>query len=304
MSVVPHSARSAHVLAEAVLDTLRANEAEILTRWTEAQRTALGERSNLLRPDRLTQRASEFFAVFLAASNQDDGDLLNGPAWGPVRRTLEVMSREHAEQGLQPFETAQCVFALKGALGDVLQRHSPGDSAAFRAHFTAATGVLDTLGLYSIEAFTRSREAIILQQARDLLEISCPCIRLWDGILALPIIGVLDSRRSQQIMETLLCTVVETRSRVVILDITGVPTVDTLTAAHLIKSVQAVKLLGARAIITGISGRIAQTLVGLGLDLGGINTKSIMADGVADAFNRLGLRVVSEGNRPAQAQER
>ena len=188
-------------------------------------------------------------------------------------------------------ETATFVFSLKEPLFALLRQKIGKDPDRLAHEIWLATLLLDKLGLYTVEAFQKSREEIIARQQQELLELSTPVVRLWEGILALPLIGTLDSARTQTVMENLLEEIVSTGAEIAVIDITGVPTVDTLVAQHLIKTVAAARLMGADCIISGIRPQIAQTIVHLGLDLGVIS-KATMADAFALALRRLGKAVV------------
>jgi rsbT co-antagonist protein RsbR len=204
---------------------------------------------------------------------------------------LGTISRSRSIQGFTPAETAAFVFSLKPALYERIREELGTDANGQFEELRRADELLDRLGLYTTEVHQKSREAVILRQQQDMLELSTPVVKLWDGILALPMIGTLDSARTQVVMETLLQRIVETGAEVAILDITGVPTVDTLTAQHLIKTVTAARLMGAECIISGIRPQIAQTIVHLGVDLGDVITKANLADAFAMALRRLSLGV-------------
>jgi len=195
-------------------------------------------------------------------------------------------------QGFSWTETAMFVFSLKKALFTEVRRALGSDAEALAEATWQSNVVVDALGMHTIQTFQRSREGIILRQQEELLELSTPVVTLWDGILALPMIGTLDSSRTQVVMESLLQRIVDSGSEVAIIDITGVPTVDTLVAQHLLKTVTAIRLMGADCIISGIRPQIAQTIVHLGIDLRGVTTKASLADALAVAFDRSGLTVV------------
>ena len=204
---------------------------------------------------------------------------------------LEHLSRSRTIQGCSPSETATFIFSLKKPLFTQLRRELSGDVEALADETWATNVLLDNLGLYTVEVFQKAREEIISRQQEEMLELSTPVVKLWDGILGLPMIGTLDSARTQIVMETLLQKIVETGSALAIIDITGVPTVDTLTAQHLLKTVTAARLMGAECIISGIRPQIAQTIVHLGVDLGDIITKATLADALALALEKSGRTV-------------
>ena len=222
----------------------------------------------------------------------DGGGNISSPGWSDLREMLEHISRSRALQGSNPSETASFIFSLKKPLFTYLRREYSGDGQALADEIWSSTELLDNLGLYTIEAFQKTREAIITRQQEEMLELSTPVVKLWDGILGLPMIGTLDSARTQIVMESLLQKIVETGSALAIIDITGVPTVDTLTAQHLLKTVTAARLMGAECIISGIRPQIAQTIVHLGVDLGDVITKASLADALALALEKTGRTVV------------
>jgi rsbT co-antagonist protein RsbR len=225
---------------------------------------------------------------------------VDGRPFAPLRTFLDELSRGRAQQGFSPSETATFVFAIKGPLFTRLRAQAP-DAAVLGEDVWAATQVIDSLGLYTTEVYQRGREELIQRQQQDMLELSTPVVTLWDGVLALPMIGTLDSARTQVVMETLLQRIVETGAEIAIIDITGVPTVDTLTAQHLLKTVTAARLMGAECIISGIRPQIAQTIVHLGVDLGNVTTKASLADAFRMALQRTGRVVVraAGGGAPA-----
>jgi rsbT co-antagonist protein RsbR len=204
---------------------------------------------------------------------------------------LGDLSRSRAAQGLSPVETATFVFSLKQPLFDVLRQEYDGQAAALTDELWTASTALDRLGLYTTEVFQKGREEMILRQQEEMLELSTPVVKLWEGVLALPMIGTLDSARTQVVMESLLQRIVETGAEVAIIDITGVPTVDTLVAQHLIKTITAARLMGAECIISGIRPQIAATIVHLGVDLSAVITKATLADAFQVALGRVGLAV-------------
>jgi rsbT co-antagonist protein RsbR len=211
------------------------------------------------------------------------------------------LSRSRALQGFTPSETATFVFSLKQPLFAVI-RSEIRDAASLANETWNATVALDGLGLLTTEAYQKSREEIIGRQQQEMLELSTPVVTLWEGVLALPLIGTLDSGRTQVVMESLLERIVATGSSIAILDITGVPMVDTLVAQHLLKTVAAARLMGADCIISGIRPQIAQTIVHLGVDLNSVTTKATLADAFAIALKRLGLGVTrTDGTRAGKA---
>jgi rsbT co-antagonist protein RsbR len=269
---------------------LKKKERELLAAWM-AEQTAGGFQEGRMKEAELREQSQEFLRLFREAAQSGgvaDGD---GPEWQRVREMLSGLSRSRAQQGFSPSETATFVLSLKKPLFDHM-RQECGQDAETLAHETwTATRLLDQLGLWTTEAFQNAREEVIARQQEEMLELSTPVVKLWEGILALPMIGTLDSARTQTVMEALLQRIVETGSDIAIIDITGVPTVDTLTAQHLIKTVTAARLMGAECIISGIRPQIAQTIVHLGVDLGSITTKATMADAFKVALERTGRTV-------------
>ena len=211
--------------------------------------------------------------------------------WRNVRDLLTELSAARATQGFSPAETATFVFSLKAPLSAALREEISDDPERLATEVWRATTLLDQLGLYTTDVYLRSREDIILRQQKDLLELSTPVVMLWDGILALPLVGTLDSARTQVVMESLLQKIVDTGAALAIIDITGVPTVDTLVAQHLLKTVAATRLMGADCIVSGIRPQIAQTIVHLGVDLGDVTTKATLADAFRVALSRTGRMV-------------
>lgn len=219
---------------------------------------------------------------------------MDGAAWASLRAALDGLSRTRAEQGKTVGDTSLFVLAFKKPLFMALQRRFASDPGALGDVLWATTLLVDRMAQRTVTAYQVAREDIIRRQQQELLELSTPVIKLWDGVLAVPMIGTLDSSRTQIVMETLLQKIVDTESGLAIIDITGVPTVDTLVAQHLLKTVSAIRLMGADCIISGIRPQIAQTIVHLGIDLEGISTKSTLADALALALTRTGYRVTRE----------
>ena len=222
-----------------------------------------------------------------AAQNTD----VTGSEWQAVREYLDGVSRSRAVQGFSSSETATFVFSLKKPLFARVRRLAANDPAAIAEETWAITEMVDKLGLHTVKAYQKSREDVIVRQQEEMLELSTPVVKLWDGIIALPMIGTLDSARTQIVMESLLQRIVDVGAEIAIIDITGVPTVDTLVAQHLLKTVTAIRLMGADCIISGIRPQIAQTIVHLGIDLSAVATKASLADAFALALKRRGLTV-------------
>jgi rsbT co-antagonist protein RsbR len=270
-------------------ELLRKREQEILTAWMALQQQDLSMRNNLLRPGELEQQSREFLRGLAAALQGGFGDPLTSEGWASIRDFLSGLSRSRARQGFTPTETATFVFSLKQPLYAAMEDGLSGEDLAQQMWHTSL--LLDKLGLYTTETYQKGREEIIARQQQELLELSTPVVQLWEGILALPLIGTLDSARTQVVMESLLQAIVETGSQIAIIEITGVPVVDTLVAQHLLKTVAAARLMGADCIISGIRPQIAQTIVHLGVEINDVVTKATLSDAFALALNRLGLAV-------------
>jgi rsbT co-antagonist protein RsbR len=269
---------------------LRVHESIILADWMREQR-AFGGRIGTLSDADLESDSRHFLSLLRQAVEGGNVTDTAAPAYGRVREMLSNLSRTRAVQGYSPSETATFVMSLKRPLFSQLRRDAGSDAEALASETWTTTTLLDRLALFTTETFQRGREELIARQQQEMLELSTPVVKLWDGILALPMIGTLDSSRTQVVMESLLQRIVDTGAEIAILDITGVPTVDTLTAQHLLKTVTAARLMGADCIISGIRPQIAQTIVHLGVDLQDITTKANLADALKTALSRLGLTV-------------
>jgi len=265
-------------------ELLERNQSEIVDEWLKEQQASFSRRRDLMSDGELREQALGLFAALRSAAPTGLDFELAG--WQPVRARLDEISRARARLGFSPSETATFVFSLKQPLFSRLKQ-----AGSALDDIWAISTLLDKLGLYTTEVFQRAREEVIARQQAEMLELSTPVVQLWDGVLALPLIGTLDSRRTQLVMEALLQRIVETGSEFAIIDITGVPTVDTLTAQHLIKTITATRLMGAECIISGIRPQIAQTIVHLGVDLGDVTTKSSLAGALELALRRRGLAV-------------
>ena len=271
---------------------VRAHQSELLRGWMDLQLQSVASRRDLISEAELRQQSLEFLDGFTAALESPDAQNVAAGAWKPVRDFLKRVSLSRARQGFTSSETATFVFSLKQPILQLLQQRS-SDAAELTANVWTTTAVLDRLGLLTTEAYQEAREDVIRRQTQEMLELSTPVVTLWHGVLALPLIGTLDSGRTQVVMESLLQRIVETGSKIAILDITGVPTVDTLVAQHLLKTVAAARLMGADCIISGIRPQIAQTIVHLGVDLNAVTTKATLMDAFAIALSRVGLTVTT-----------
>jgi rsbT co-antagonist protein RsbR len=269
---------------------LKDNESSILRDWVGLQ-MADNTRRELLSEAQVGEQSRAFLAALSGAWQKSYDSEMSGAHWDDVRASLSDLSRNRAHAGFSPSETATFVFSLKAALFSALRSAHSGDAKRLNEEVLLASEVLDKLGLVTMEAHQRGREQVILRQQQELLDLSTPVIKLWDGIVAVPLIGTLDSERTQVVMESLLEAIVENEATVAIIDITGVPTVDTLVAQHLLKTVAAARLMGADCIISGIRPQIAQTIVHLGVDLGDVATKSTVADALRIALGKRGLTI-------------
>ncbi|HVR97095.1 MAG TPA: STAS domain-containing protein [Thermoanaerobaculia bacterium] len=270
-------------------DILGRHEREILQDWIRLQLSA-GSRRSDIKENELTDQSRDFISAFRRAL-ADGSRNTQGPEWQPVRDLLSELSRSRARQGSSPAETATFVFSLKQPLFERFRQELADDGNALADEIWSTTTLLDDLGLWTTEIYQKGREEVIFRQQQELLELSTPVVRLWHNVLALPLIGTLDSARTQVVMESLLQEIVNAGAAIAIIDITGVPTVDTLVAQHLLKTVAAARLMGADCIISGIRPQIAQTIVHLGVELGDVVTKASLADALALALKRTGYAV-------------
>jgi rsbT co-antagonist protein RsbR len=269
---------------------IKSHEKELLGEWVKAQLASSTLRGDLLNEHDLREQSRNFLAGVQSAAQKGELEDIDSPAWAEVKRALEELSRSRALAGFSPSETAMFVFSLKQPLFARL-RGEVKEAETLAQELWHATLLLDKLGLYTTEVFQKSREQVIERQGRELLELSTPVVELWDDILALPLVGTLDSERTQIVMESLLQKIVSTGASIAIIDITGVPTVDTLVAQHLLKTVSATRLMGADCIISGIRPQIAQTIVHLGVNLGEVITKATLADAFQVALKRTGSMI-------------
>jgi rsbT co-antagonist protein RsbR len=273
---------------------LQKHRGRIQTEWMEQLATAASSKSGHVARAELGRQADEFFKVFNEAIAFGHMSDINGAEWAEARHFLEELSQQRVLAGFAPDETAAFIFSLKRPLFEALKQESLADPQRFAEDAWGVTVLLDQLGLHTVRSAQRAREEVINRQQQELLELSTPVVKLYEGILALPMIGTLDSARTQIVMESLLQKIVETESQIAILDITGVPTVDTLVAQHLLKTVTALRLMGAECIISGVRPQIAQTIVHLGVDLQGVTTKASLADALALAMKRIGVSVTRQ----------
>ena len=273
-------------------------EAEITSKWLEFQ-NAGGKKVSAAEQNETARQSRDFMAAIRTALQKGSPDDINGPEWERVRDILAELSASRAKGGYSPSETASFVFSLKQPLFAALREEYSKDAEGLAEATWDATILLDKLGLLTTVFFQTTREEVISRQQQELLELSTPVVRLWENVLALPLIGTLDSARTQVVMQNLLDAIVETRSDFAIIDITGVPVVDTLVAQHLLKTVAAARLMGADCLISGIRPQIAQTIIHLGVDLANVTTKATLADAFSVALRRSGQAVVRTDKRMA-----
>ncbi|WP_222911686.1 MULTISPECIES: STAS domain-containing protein [Pseudomonadaceae] len=277
------------LLQQRTLNVIASKQTDLLSNWT-AELESTGLYRNI-KPEEFRQQTAEFVRLLIAGAGRTESGDLREASWDEMRQYLEKLSYSRVQQGFDSQQTAGFIFSFKRPLMPLLQGEYSEESAMLAEQLWALSELIDDLGLQTVRAFQKSREAVIKRQQEELLELSTPVVKLWDGVLALPMIGTLDSQRTQVVMESLLQRIVDTGAEIAIIDITGVPTVDTLVAQHLLKTVTAIRLMGADCIISGVRPQIAQTIVHLGLDLQGIVTKASLADALALALRRSGLTV-------------
>jgi rsbT co-antagonist protein RsbR len=268
-------------------------EQEITDQWIEQQQTT-GRKLSAAEREQASRQSREFVRALKSALQRNSSGDISGPDWTSVRDFLADLSSRRAKDGYTPTETASFVFSIKQPLFLALRAEFGSDAKALGDEIWLATVLLDKLGLLTADLFQKTREDVIMRQQKELLELSTPVVRLWENVLALPLIGTLDSARTQVVMQNLLDAIVQTRSDYAIIDITGVPVVDTLVAQHLLKTVAAARLMGADCLISGIRPQIAQTIIHLGVDLSEVTTKATLADAFEVALRRSGHKVVRQ----------
>lgn len=266
------------------------HESELLEVWLA------GFMSRIIRRDKnaegeLRQQAARFLRMLVQAIQKGGGTDIESAAWDDTRGMLSEISQARVRQGSSSIETASFIFSLKDPLFTYLRAELASQPDLLIEETADTSALFDRLGLFTIEVYQKAREQIILRQQQELLELSTPVVQLWEGVLALPLIGTLDSARTQVVMESLLQKIVDTGAAIAIIDITGVPTVDTLVAQHLLKTIAAARLMGADCIISGIRPQIAQTIVHLGVNLEDVVTKATLADAFVVALKRTGSTI-------------
>lgn len=274
-------------MSSAIQALIFEQQTELLASWEAEQKSAI--RSDLIKGTELKVQMKEFFTIFNQGLEKGIVKDISSPIWKQTKEFLTSLSHSRGVQGFSPSETAMFVFSLKKSMVTVLRKNS---STIKADEIWDVSDLLDTLGLYTTEVHQKAREEVINRQQMDMLELSTPVVEIAKGIIALPMIGALDSSRTQVVMETLLQRIVETEAEIAIIDITGVPTVDTLVAQHLLKTVTAARLMGAECIISGIRPQIAATIVHLGVELGNVITKASLASAISVALKKTGYSMV------------
>jgi rsbT co-antagonist protein RsbR len=283
-------------------DLIRKHEHDLQAAWLQ-QMSANVRRGDLMKDSEIHTQSRDLLAALVEGLRGGDVSNLEAPEWERARELMKSISASRAVQGFNPTETAMFVLAFKQPLFQLIRKELSGNPDEMFQEIWSGTLLLDKLAMFTTEAYTASREQLIKRQQQELLELSTPVVTLWQGIVALPIIGTLDSARTQIVMESLLQTVVATNSRFAIIDITGVPTVDTLVAQHLLKTITAARLMGAECIISGVRPQIAQTIVHLGIDLAQVITKAKLADAFALCLQKSGRTVIKNNLKKTPVPE-
>lgn len=264
---------------------------QLLEGWLSTLITSIRKDKNAAA--NLREQASQFLPLLASTLNSTGSINIDEAGWADIRQLLAEISQSRVRQGFTPIETATFIFSLKKPIFELLRNKFADSPQIITDEIAATSNLFDDLGLYVIDVYQKAREQVILRQQQELLELSTPVVQLWQNVLALPLIGTLDSARTQVVMESLLQKIVETGARIAIIDITGVPTVDTLVAQHLLKTIAAARLMGADCIISGIRPQIAQTIVHLGVNLEDVITKATLADAFMVALQRTGAAISS-----------
>lgn len=264
---------------------------QLLEGWLSTLITSIRKDKNAAA--NLREQASQFLPLLASTLNSTGSINIDEAGWADIRQLLAEISQSRVRQGFTPIETATFIFSLKKPIFELLRKKFAESPQIITDEIAATSNLFDDLGLYVIDVYQKAREQVILRQQQELLELSTPVVQLWQNVLALPLIGTLDSARTQVVMESLLQKIVETGARIAIIDITGVPTVDTLVAQHLLKTIAAARLMGADCIISGIRPQIAQTIVHLGVNLEDVITKATLADAFMVALQRTGAAISS-----------
>ena len=274
-----------------ILGAIQQNRETLLQDWMKHLKSAI-QRRDLINDRELENQASEMIAAIADVPPGTTLEDFNAASWQPLKALLANLSASRAASGFTPSETAMFVFSLKPSLFALAREQRGKNADELFSEVTSVNDFVDKLALHTTDSYIHGRDQVIARQQEEMLELSTPVVTLWDGIVALPLIGTLDSARTQVVMESLLQAIVQTNSRFAIIDITGVPTVDTLVAQHLLKTITAARLMGAECILSGIRPQIAQTIVHLGINLQDVITKSKLADAFRLALERSGRKVV------------
>jgi rsbT co-antagonist protein RsbR len=274
-----------------LLEAIQKNRESLLQDWLKRLKASI-QRRDLITDRQLESQATELVAAIVDVPSDASLEDLNSPAWQPLKGLLANLSASRAASGFSPSETALFVLSLKAPLFTIVRQEKGNNAEELFREIVAVNDFIDKLALHTTDSFIHGRDRVIARQQEEMLELSTPVVTLWDGIVALPLIGTWDSARTQVVMESLLEAIVQTNSRFAIIDITGVPTVDTLVAQHLLKTITAARLMGAECILSGIRPQIAQTIVHLGINLQDVITKSKLADAFRLALERSGRKVV------------
>lgn len=274
-----------------LLGAIQQNRESLLQDWLKRLKSAV-QRRDLITDRELENQSSEIVALIAEVPQGTTMEDFNAAGWQPLKAMLASISVSRATAGFTPSETAIFVLSLKPSLFELARQQRGNNADELFAEVVTANEFVDKLALHTTDSYIHGRDQVIVRQQEEMLELSTPVVTLWDGIVALPLIGTLDSARTQVVMESLLQAIVQTNSRFAIIDITGVPTVDTLVAQHLLKTITAARLMGAECIISGIRPQIAQTIVHLGINLQDVITKSKLADAFRLALERSGRKVV------------
>ncbi|MBC3787620.1 STAS domain-containing protein [Spirosoma utsteinense] len=284
-------------MSKSIIGTLSQKKNQILTLWMRNQLSDGGLRDDLMNNEDLRQQSAELLDCLFDTVTDDTLTAPDAPSLAPLIDQLTHVSMSRARQGFTPRETGTYIFSLKDALLEIFRHERKEDSEQLLGEILLISKFIDSLGIVTFETFIQGREEVIMRQTDEMTEISTPVVQIWDGILAMPLIGTLDSSRALVVMENLLQEIVRTGSGIAILDISGVPTVDSMVAQHLIKTVNATRLMGAECIISGIRPEIAQTIVHLGIDLSQVVTKSTLASALKHAFASMRIEVSKANSR-------
>jgi rsbT co-antagonist protein RsbR len=287
--------------ASTLPEVLAKYESDLIDEWVRLQLAELSSSAHGLQERQIRDESRDFLNSLRHALETTNGRYISSPEFSRVRDNLEAICTSRLNQGFSPSEVATFVFSLKHPLFNRLRRELHNDMEMFGERTWEATMLIDKLGLYVTEVYQKERNQVIARQQQEMMELSTPVVQLWDGVLALPLIGTLDSARTQVVMQNLLEAIVQTGAEIAIIDITGVPTVDTLVAQHLLKTIAAARLMGADCIVSGIRPQIAQTIIHLGVDLTNVITKATLADAFAIALRRSGMAVVRARSNGATA---